>query len=483
MDEALPGLENVAADLHSWLEALRLALGAESASLWKLAAAGDELSVALCTPPGADTSATSVPLLGHALGWAISEGVSLRASRKDIFRDAAEGWVVAAPVTDPRGERVGCVALEFAGVPRSDAPRALELAAAVAGRLLGGARAAERALADLKKYEALYGAIHDLDRKLDLAELAAGVCRRARRVSGARAAAVAAWEAGAGKGRIVAIDGEIARSLSGARIEGDSSLLGLALNNGTLLPRDDMTGKPKFPLYVQGVDTGAGSAIIVPMIADEHPIGGLVVEYEGPRQYAEADVERLKILAVFVAPAFRNAVLFGEVKALSQTDALTGLPNRRATERALASATVVAERTAGSFALAIADVDHFKKLNDRYGHEAGDRVLQMVARAIRDALRPGDHAGRWGGEEFLIVLPAASLEDAARVIDRIRRGVGQMTLDWEGSALSVTLSAGVTAFPEVIRNGAAAIASADAALYKAKRSGRNSVALAEPKRR
>ncbi|MGD8699660.1 MAG: sensor domain-containing diguanylate cyclase [Gemmatimonadales bacterium] len=475
----MSGLAGITRELSGWLEALRLALGARTASLWLLAPGGDRLTVRLSLPRDAAVDAEAIPLQGHALGWVVSEGVALRAAREDIFLDAGAGWVVAAPVAEANGARVGCVALEFDGVPRPDAARALELAANLAGRLMSEVRAAEDSQRDLRKYEALYRALQDLDRELDLQELARNVCRRARQVSGARGAVVATWEPGAAAGSIIATDGEAVRGLSHARLVGESSFLSLALSNVSLLPRDDLTGWNKFPLYVEGVNTKAGSAIIVPLIAEALPIGGLAVEYDRPRCFGEKDLERLRALAAFVAPAFRNAAEFGAIKALSLTDALTGLPNRRATERALASAVAVAERTGSAFAVAIADVDNFKAFNDRYGHEAGDFVLKSVARAIRVGLRPGDHAGRWGGEEFLVVLPSTGLEDAARVIERVRRGVERKRVEWAGRRLGVTVSAGVSAYPEQVANAGAAVQSADAALYKAKQGGRNAVQLAD----
>jgi diguanylate cyclase (GGDEF)-like protein len=476
----MSAVARITPELTAWLDALRLALGARTASLWMLAPEGDRLTVALTRPADVADERDAIPLQGHALGWVVAEGVSLRASGEDIFLEADSGWVVAAPIAETHGSRVGCVVLEFEGVPRPDAARALELAAGLAGRLMSDVRAAAAAVRDLRKYEALYQAVQDLDRELDLQELARSVCRRAREVSGARGAVVATWESGLAAGSIVATDGKAVRGLSHARLEGESSFLGLALSNVTALPRDDLTGWAKFPLYVEGVDTKAGSAIIVPLIVDAQPIGGLAVEYERPRRFGEKDFERLRALAAFVAPAFRNAVEFGAVKALSLTDALTGLPNRRATERALASAVAVAERTGSAFAVAIADVDNFKAFNDRYGHDAGDHVLKNVARAIRDGLRPGDHAGRWGGEEFLIVLPSTALEDAAGVVERIRRGVERKRVEWDGRRLQVTVSVGVTAYPELVDRAGAAVPSADAALYKAKHGGRNAVALADP---
>jgi len=477
------GLERVVGELRSWLESLRLALGARTASLWALSEDTDRLTVQLCSPADAKVVPSQVPLSGHALGWVVSEGVSLRASRKDIFRRSSGGWIVAAPVTEPDGERIGCVALEFDGVPKTDAPRALELAAGLAGRIIGDVRTSARAAADLKKYEALYRAVQDLRRGLNLERLAAEICERARDVTGARGAIVAAWDPFGGNGQIVASDGEVPRGLTGAEVIGDSSFLALALSNKTELLRDDLRGKGKFPLYGEGIDSKAGSAIIMPMTLDDEPVGAIAVEYAKVRQFREADLERLRTLATFVAPSFRNALEFGEIQELSLTDSLTGLANRRNTERVLASAVALAERTGSHFAVAVADIDHFKQFNDRYGHDAGDLVLQTVAHVIREELRPSDHVGRWGGEEFLVVLASTGLEDAARVVDRIRRCIEGTEVSWGGRPLAVTLSAGVSAYPEVVSNPATVVTSADAALYKAKRGGRNAVALADPRGR
>ncbi len=480
MSEWTRGLAKVADELRQWMEALRLALGGESAGLWRLSDDRQTLSLELATPESAEDVPHAIPLSGHALGWVVSEGVSLKASRKDIFRASDEGWLVAAPIADSKGERIGCVVMEFGGVPRLDAPRSLELAATLAGRLITDARVAEGALSELTRYELLYEAIRDLDRELDLQGLASSVCRRALHVTGARGAAVASWEAATSTGQIVAIDGALPAALANAPLAAGDSFLSLALQNATPLPRDDLTGRRNLSLYVAGIESVAGSAIIVPMIVDAEPIGALAVEYEKPRQYADGDVNRLKALAQFVGLAFRNALEFGEVKALSLTDPLTGLPNRRASERALASAIAVADRTDSPFAVAVLDVDHFKRFNDIHGHDAGDLVLRTVARVIAGSLRPGDHCGRWGGEEFLVVLPSTRLEDAARGIERIRQGVEAIQVAWSGRVLGVTVSGGVSAYPEVVGTGAATVPSADAALYRAKREGRNVVALANP---
>ncbi len=471
-------LEGVESELRDWLEALRIALGGERASLYATDGDADQIRLALHTPEGVGRAADRIPIQGHALGWVVTEGVSLRASRPDVLRDAEEGWLIAAPAADRRGERIACVLLEFRAAPPPDATRALELAGRLAGRLIGDARGAQAAVAEAEKTGALYDAVEGLDRELDLDGLARDACRRARAVAGASGAVLAAWDAERTSGRILAVDGTPAPALVGEEIAGDDSFLSLALRNATVLPRDDLKRRGRYPLYVADGPSDAGSAIIAPVLIDGRPIGGLAVEFAARRGFSEGDVLRLKTLARYLGPSLRNAFEFGAVRARSLTDPLTGLPNRRSTERALASAIAVAERSGGAYAVALLDIDHFKQVNDRYGHDVGDQVLRTIGRVIRDSLRPGDHAGRWGGEEFLVVLPSTGIEDAGAVVERIRRGVERTEMTRPDGTLAVTLSAGVSAFPDSVAAADDVVSSADAALYRAKRSGRNAVVRA-----
>ncbi|NLE38746.1 MAG: GGDEF domain-containing protein [Pirellulaceae bacterium] len=149
-----------------------------------------------------------------------------------------------------------------------------------------------------------------------------------------------------------------------------------------------------------------------------------------------------------------------------RVDPLTGIPNRRALDEMLASQFAMKLRYGASFSLALFDIDHFKEINDQQGHLRGDQVLQDVARALDESVRETDMVARFGGEEFIVVMPATDLVGATIISDRIRETVK--------NALPVTLSAGVT---ESLDGDAAdaMIARADAALYSAKSAGRNSV--------
>ena len=166
------------------------------------------------------------------------------------------------------------------------------------------------------------------------------------------------------------------------------------------------------------------------------------------------------------------------VERLAATDELTGLPNRRAILAALAQALVPDGRRAGMVGVALVDLDQFKRINDRFGHDVGDQVLRVFARLATTRLRPPDHLGRYGGEEFLMVIERISHHDAAGAAAERLRSVIE-SHDWSTLApgLAVTASVGVAVMAPH-EDGTAAIGRADAALYEAKRLGRNRIAIA-----
>jgi diguanylate cyclase (GGDEF)-like protein len=158
----------------------------------------------------------------------------------------------------------------------------------------------------------------------------------------------------------------------------------------------------------------------------------------------------------------------------AMTDALTGLPNRREFDERLAASMDAWTKRGEPFSLLMLDVDHFKKLNDQYGHVAGDLVLSEVGQALRGALRRADIVARYGGEEFAMLFPATSLDQAARLAQKVRQVIAVSEMEHEGKRFKVTVSGGVATI-ERKEEAATMVGRADAALYAAKQAGRNRI--------
>ncbi|HEU4656187.1 MAG TPA: diguanylate cyclase [Capillimicrobium sp.] len=184
-----------------------------------------------------------------------------------------------------------------------------------------------------------------------------------------------------------------------------------------------------------------------------------------------------RVRAAGRASALRAQLLAREatLEQLAYNDELTGLWNRRFMQRRLSAELRAADRHDRTLSVALVDIDHFKDVNDRHGHAAGDAVLVAVAQRLRDATREEDVVGRWGGEEFLVLLPDESAEGAVTAADRIRESVGALPIETPEATVSVTVSVGCATFRPgddsdlILRR-------ADRALYAAKRAGRDAVA-------
>lgn len=163
-----------------------------------------------------------------------------------------------------------------------------------------------------------------------------------------------------------------------------------------------------------------------------------------------------------------------ETSEMVRHDQLTGALNRKGLEETLDRELARARRRQAPICVSLLDVDNFKSLNDTYGHQTGDDALVHLARVIRETMRPHDTLARYGGEEFLIILPDTILPDAVSALTRLQRELTKRFFLHKNEKLLITFSAGVTAFlPDEPRNEA--IARADAAMYQAKKTGKNRV--------
>jgi diguanylate cyclase (GGDEF)-like protein len=229
---------------------------------------------------------------------------------------------------------------------------------------------------------------------------------------------------------------------------------------------------------IESGDPGAeGERLELPLAAGRETFGTLVLV--GPSFDAEQRMTAGS-LASHAAIALENARLHRIVERQALVDGLTGIANRRQCEEALPAEIARSERLGTPLTLVLADLDDFKAINDIHGHAVGDDVLREFASVLRATLRESDLAGRWGGEEFLLLLPGADLVGGAQLADRVRAVLGERAfLGRDGGAFGVGCSFGV-AQHHAGDDGREVFAAADRALYRAKRKGKNRVELDAP---
>lgn len=170
----------------------------------------------------------------------------------------------------------------------------------------------------------------------------------------------------------------------------------------------------------------------------------------------------------------------GELQRLATTDTLTGLQNRRQLEKVFAHLAATADRQKHALGVVIVDLDHFKQINDRWGHHAGDAVLVHAAGLLRDNLRKSDWAFRLGGEEFCLLLPLASRHAGEAIAESMRRRIAERPCDLEGQVIPLSASIGLSVYPDDARAFEQLLSRADERMYRAKQQGRNRVVADDP---
>lgn len=227
----------------------------------------------------------------------------------------------------------------------------------------------------------------------------------------------------------------------------------------------------------ESAPTEPGRALLVPLRHEDQPFGCLSVLIH--RDLAKHEQETARQAVTQLAPCLKNALDYLRLKRRADRDGLTGLFNRRSFDARLDQELKRHMRHKAGFALLMADLDHFKKVNDTHGHLAGDAALRHAAQALEGGLRSTDFLARYGGEEFAIILPHTSQAQAWVLAERLRRRVGGESLRYAGRAIPVTVSIGLSTFtPGQAVTPASLLAMADQALYAAKDAGRNRVSIA-----
>ena len=275
-------------------------------------------------------------------------------------------------------------------------------------------------------------------------------------------------------------DAPPSRTILRPDLEGPSTIPGRKpqeLGEGAVDASDEATDAAEEIARLVRSAYGLPNTLATPLVAERRFLGALLLARRSRVAWTEGDRLLLSWAAVEVAAAFARAYALEAAERGARIDVLTGLPNRRYFDEALGMERP-RRRTDDSLGILMIDIDHFKLLNDRFGHATGDRVLRAVAEAIALAVRTDDTPARYGGEEFAVLLRRTSAEQAVEVGERIRRAVMRLHPTSLGIELPVTVSVGVAVAAPQQPADARLVERADQALYRAKRQGRDRVVAA-----
>ncbi|MEA2272427.1 MAG: hypothetical protein QOI98_1135, partial [Solirubrobacteraceae bacterium] len=218
----------------------------------------------------------------------------------------------------------------------------------------------------------------------------------------------------------------------------------------------------------------ARSVTCVPSLVGGEVVGSVLVEYDGA--LGRDDADQLRTSVAEAAPAVSNLRTLAIAELRAATDGLTGLPNNRSVHETLKRMVAEAGRRISPLAAVVLDLDHFKQVNDTFGHDRGDEVVAAVGAALSDTVRESDFAGRQGGEEFIVLLPDTGREGALIAAEKLRETISGIEVP--GVPRAITASLGVAVFPDEARDATQLLRTADRALYTAKANGRNRVETA-----
>ena len=336
-----------------------------------------------------------------------------------------------------------------------------------------------REINEARVSHALYKVSEVLNSSIDLEEVLDATMACVTRIVEADMVVLALYDDDAALSTVIRAEGENAEAILGKTFTPDESLVGWVTTPEQYLYYPDFSKRRiQKPLFGKNFPPikGIGTFFCYPLVSGAEFMGSITtifVDEEG----AINDYERnaLATTARMAATSIANANLHRRVAQLATTDGLTGLYNHRYFQDRLTEKMEEARRHPTRHTLIMVDIDHFKKVNDTYGHPVGDVVLREIARLLRDSIRNVDIAARYGGEEFVLLLVHTPPDGALKLAERIRKQASKLTFKAEEGSFRITISMGIATFPDDARSKQTFIERADHALYHAKETGRNRV--------
>ena len=468
------------ATLDSFLADVRDSLGADEAVYWRWSKGRDTLTPGAWSTPNAQRPQFfDMKTWGALVKWA-AEG---RVLSFDADARVAVTRLAAAPV-ELDGRLIGVLSVARAeGLDRGreHLKQWLPRHAVQVGRLVSLFEVRLQMGRHMRHSKALLRAAQLVQGHKSQESLNKAICETTLQVTSATEAALVRWRSDEEKGWVQFATPGFKHKAPFPL--GADSLVARTCANATMLVHDDVA-KMSGPvsIFFENDDAWSkGALAIVPLELEGRVIGAIVATAPPKVPIPNEEARNIALLGALAATSLEMVWEIEEVSRRARTDALTGLANRRAFDEHLSQLLAHADRFGHSLSLILADVDHFKNVNDTWGHEAGDLVLKHIAKTLQDGVRAVDICARFGGEEIALLLPQTALIGAHELADRLRQAVGAQAVSWQGNDISVTVSCGVACYPDGVLTKEALFAAADRALYDAKSAGRNCVRSAVPK--
>lgn len=458
--------------LDRYLRDVRDGLGADEVIYWRVHSSADAMRATAWSTEGA-LAPTHFRLeeWGPLVQWS-AEGDVVHCDEKDVLAHLAAG-----PVAED-AKILGAISATSARgfvLSREELRERIARAAGHVAKLhaLLEHRGEHHRLR--RRGDALLRAVQQIQAHTSTESLAKGICQTALDITEGVVATLVRWDAAAGSG-VVETTSAGAEASRGEKVTA-GSLVGDSCIRGTLLVMEDARVLPRSGvLYGPGDSVGAiGSLGVVPLLREKRILGAVVITGANPDPHLQADLRNVSLFAAVAATSLEMAWQIEEVSRRASTDQLTGLSNRRYFDEQLQRVLAESDRSGLPAALIMADLDYFKRVNDNYGHEAGDVVLKHVAAVFLEQVRAIDICARYGGEEIGLLLPQTDLAGAVELAERLRRAVSARNAIHRGREIPVTSSFGVSSYPQTARTRDALFPTADKALYEAKGAGRNCV--------
>jgi len=445
--------------------------GAEEAIFWRWRPERDTLAPEVWSSEGTRPSFFSITEWAPLVQWSAEGGIVQTVGHEEVVH------VGAAPIR--RGETLmGVLSLTHRnglGWNRTALRDWLPRLADQLGTVQELVDVRRRHTRHMRQSQALLDAVQRLQGGKTGEGLARALCDTALDITGARGAALVRWSAEDETGELTYATESCGLKVPAAL--GAGSIVAEGCRAGKLQVLEDArTATLDRALYgVPRAVEEPGSVAIVPLAKDGRTLGALVLEASEVRGLTLEDGRPLAVLGAIVAGSLELVWQFAEVDKRSRTDPLTGLWNRHHFGEQLQRCLEAADRQGHPVSLVLVDIDHFKRVNDTWGHEAGDAVLKQLARILQDGVRSLDICVRYGGEEVAMLLPFTDSEHAVEVAERLRARIAAQPFRHGGAEIPVTASFGVATFPETVKDRDQLFPASDKALYIAKHEGRNRV--------